>query len=181
MFYLNINEDIHLNLLTPKYDEDLLNLIKNNKEHLSKWLPWVGNFNSIEDAHNFTFQNKESYKSEGISKFALGIFYKEELAGTIGINSIDLNNRSCILGYWLGKEYIQKGIMTLAAKGFIKYLFEDYKLNRIEIRVATGNYASQNVAKRLEFTLEGTLREAENLDGRFVDHNVYSLLVHEFE
>jgi ribosomal-protein-serine acetyltransferase len=41
---------------------------------------------------------------------------------------------------------------------------------------ARENLASQRLAKRLGFTWEGMLRQAELLDGVFVDHFVHSLL-----
>jgi ribosomal-protein-serine acetyltransferase len=50
----------------------------------------------------------------------------------------------------------------------------------MEIHCATGNTRSSAVPKRLGFTFEGTLREAQLLDGRYVDLDVYSMLRREY-
>jgi ribosomal-protein-serine acetyltransferase len=58
----------------------------------------------------------------------------------------------------------------------IEYCFRQLGLNRIELKCAATNFASMRVAERLGFSREGVLRQAEFLDGAFVDHHVYGLL-----
>ena len=50
-------------------------------------------------------------------------------------------------------------------------------MNRVEIRVATENTASQKLAERLSFTREGVLRQAQIVNDVALDLAVYSLLV----
>ena len=64
----------------------------------------------------------------------------------------------------------------MSVRAVIAYCFKQMDLNRIELRCASENMPSQRMAKRLGFTWEGMLRQAELLDGEFVDHFVYSLL-----
>ena len=51
-----------------------------------------------------------------------------------------------------------------------------WELNRIEIRAAVGNARSRAIPERLGFREEGTLREAELVDGAALDIVVYSML-----
>jgi len=51
------------------------------------------------------------------------------------------------------------------------------KLNRIQLKVATSNRKSQQVAQRLGFIQEGIEREGELHNRGFVDLVVFSLLV----
>ena len=53
-------------------------------------------------------------------------------------------------------------------------------MNRVELTCATDNLRSARLAERAGFLLEGLLRQAEWLDGKFVDHYVYGLLRSEF-
>ena len=58
----------------------------------------------------------------------------------------------------------------------VDYLFSQLKLHRIEIRCATDNPKSCAVPKRLGFSREGVLRQAQAFDDRFLDIEVYGLL-----
>ena len=51
-----------------------------------------------------------------------------------------------------------------------------WELNRIEIRAAVGNARSRAIPERLGFHEEGTLREAELVEGVALDIVVYSML-----
>lgn len=48
-------------------------------------------------------------------------------------------------------------------------------MDKIEISAATENLASRAVCERLGMKLEGIISNAENIDGRIVNHAVYSL------
>jgi ribosomal-protein-serine acetyltransferase len=99
----------------------------------------------------------------------------------VGHHYLDRPNRSTQLGYWLGEEFQGRGIMTRAVRALIELTFNTWRLNRIEIRCATGNQPSCRLAERLGACLEGTARDAEWLYDRFVDHRVYSILAREWK
>ena len=85
-------------------------------------------------------------------------------------------NRRVEIGYWLGREYEGRGIMTDACRAVITHLFRELELHRVEIRCAVGNLRSAAIAKRLGFTLEGTQREAQLVGGQYHDLFVYGML-----
>jgi ribosomal-protein-serine acetyltransferase len=70
--------------------------------------------------------------------------------------------------------------MTDACRALVDYLFSELKLHRIEIRCATDNVKSWAVPKRLGFSKEGVLRQAQAFDGRFLDIEVYGLLAEDW-
>ncbi len=74
-----------------------------------------------------------------------------------------------------------KGIVTQACQAIIDYIFDDLKLNRVEIRCATQNVRSRAIPERLGFKTEGILRQSEWLYNHFVNHIVYGLLVSEWK
>jgi ribosomal-protein-serine acetyltransferase len=67
--------------------------------------------------------------------------------------------------------------MTRSVAALVRYAFEVYGLNRVEIRVGTENGRSRAIPERLGFSHEGTLHAAEWVSDRFIDHEVYGLLV----
>jgi ribosomal-protein-serine acetyltransferase len=62
----------------------------------------------------------------------------------------------------------------------LDYGFKDLGLNRIEIKCAVENLKSARVPEKLNFTKEGILRQAELLNGKFVDLYLFSLLKNEW-
>jgi [ribosomal protein S5]-alanine N-acetyltransferase len=77
-------------------------------------------------------------------------------------------------------EWWRKGIIREVAPPLLRYLFSVRGLHRVEAVVETGNEASSASAKALGFTYEGTLRECEQKEGRWISLQYWSLLAHEF-
>ncbi len=101
--------------------------------------------------------------------------------GVAGPHAIDSANRSCQLGYWLDEAHTGCGLMTSAVRALVAHAFTAMELNRVEIRAAPGNHASQGVCERLGFIREGVLRDAEWLYDHYVDLTVNSLLLREWQ
>ena len=85
-------------------------------------------------------------------------------------------NKATSIGYWLSSKHEGQGLMTKSVKALCNYCFNTLKLNRIEISCATDNIKSQNIPKRLGFKLEGTLRQKEIVNGKYLDHYLFSVL-----
>jgi len=113
--------------------------------------------------------------------FIGGIWYDNELVGVIGLHYLDLVNKCMSIGYYLAQHFQKKGIMTVCTKVLIKYVFEEFDINRVEIQMSTRNPKSRAIPERLGFTQEGVLRSNERLRGEFSDSYVYSLLRDEYE
>ncbi|WP_431027148.1 GNAT family N-acetyltransferase [Lysinibacillus sp. LZ02] len=179
MFTIQINADTYLGLLEKRHAEELFTLTDSSRSYLREWLPWVDATKSVADSESFIdFTLQQFAKNNG---FQLAICYQGKIAGMIGLHSINWANRSTSIGYWLGEEYQGKGLMVRACEAVIKYCFIENNLNRIEIRVATGNKRSQAIPEKLGFQKEGCVRQVEWLYNRFVDHDVYGLLKEDYE
>ncbi|MDU6096547.1 MAG: GNAT family protein [Staphylococcus epidermidis] len=92
------------------------------------------------------------------------------------LHYLDLVNKTTSIGYYLAEDFQKKGIMTKCTKALIRYVYEVYDINRIEIRMSTKNKKSRAIPIRLGFTQEGILRSNERLQGEFSDSYVFSLL-----
>ncbi|SUM04608.1 ribosomal-protein-L7p-serine acetyltransferase [Staphylococcus devriesei] len=99
----------------------------------------------------------------------------------IGLHYLDLVNKRTSIGYYLAEQFQKKGIMTRCTKALIKYIYEEFNINRVEICMSTQNPKSRAIPERLGFTQEGILRSDERLQGEFSDSYVYSLLRYEYE
>ena len=178
MFSHKLTVDTELRLLEERHAEELTNLIDRNREHLRAWLPWVDTTRTVEDLKNFIRGAlKQFAQNKG---FVAGIWHEDRLAGVIGYDPIDWENRSTELGYWLGEEYQGKGLVTAACRALVEHAFFELGLNRVVILCATENEKSCAVAERLGFQREGVRRQAAWLYDRFVDLVSYSALASEW-
>jgi len=112
-------------------------------------------------------ENKEFLESvpniPNIKRHALrlGIILKEknELIGwiTSGLkDELPPPNRE--IGYGISKKYTRKGYATQAAKGLIKYLFENTNCEVLNATALTYNTSSNKVIDKCGFRLMGTIK-----------------------
>ena len=174
MFSYRLNEESELRLLEPRHAEEVFALVEASRTHLREWLPWVDSTKERKDSEAFIKATMAQFGEN--NGFQAGIWYKGELAGVVGLHSIDWQNRSTSIGYWLGEEFQGLGLMTMACQAVIRHCFQELELQRIEIQAAVENKKSQAVPERLGFQREGCLRNSELLYGRYVDHYVYGLI-----
>lgn len=179
MFTHRIDSATYMKLLEPQDSDKLYQLIDSSREHLRQWLPWVDHNTTVEHSRQFIQHTLNQFASN--NGFTAGIWYQGALAGIIGFHKIDWSNRSTSLGYWLGEEYTGLGLMQKAVSKSLDYAFLELRLNRVEIRSAIGNVRSRRIPEKLNFTHEGTIRQAEKLVYGYVNHNVYGMLLEEWE
>lgn len=99
-----------------------------------------------------------------------------EFYGVITMPFWEKQHRKAELGYWLLPAYWKKGIATEAAKAVIDYAFTHMNLHRIKAESEDDNPGSIATLKKLGFVYEGTQRECEIKDGRFLNLEMYGLL-----
>ncbi len=167
--------------LRPLYLRDakaLFALVEANRERLRRWLPWPDANRCVLDSRAYILRVR-AHARAGVGQ-SFGLCWKGALVGIAGFVWIDVANRSAGIGYWLAQEAEGHGLMTAAVQALLKHGFHSLKLNRIEIRAGVRNGRSRAIPERLGFRHEGTLRQAECLAVRRVDHAVYGLLAEEW-
>lgn len=179
MIIIEIDSSTELRQVGQKDVEPIAAVVLENYDHLRPWLPWVNEEYSAEVTARFVAEVDKQFEAR--ASFQTSIICGGEIAGVLGFNVISSANESGEIGYWLAKKFEGNGLMSRCCRGLIGYGFEEYGLNRIMIRCASENTRSQAIPKRLGFTSEGILREAEKLHGKYVDLKVFSLLKSEWK
>lgn len=59
------------------------------------------------------------------------------------------------MGYWVRTSQTRRGIATAAVRLIARFGFEDLGLRRLELLIATDNFASRRVAEKVGARLEG--------------------------
>lgn len=151
-------------------------LVADNIGHLRTFLPRVTGLDTLAAAEEHL---QCVLEAEG-ELLEWHIFSDGRLCGAIRLNHIEQDHRKASIGYYLGARHQGSGLATASVRAVLQFAFERLGFNRIELRCATSNAASQRVAERLGFLWEGLLRQAELVDGAYLDSFVYGLLREEF-
>lgn len=93
------------------------------------------------------------------------------LAGMVSVETADGE-----LGWWLGADYRGRGWTTRAARLVAADAFDRHGLDHLRWRAMVGNHPSLAVARRLGFTVEGTVRRSIHQRGTWFDGWVGTLL-----
>lgn len=99
------------------------------------------------------------------------------LIGGIGLHGLDLTQPHRIeIGYWLGKPYWNRGIVTHAVKAITDYAFRELGFVRITAHVFEFNPTSARVLEKAGFVFEGRLPKHYQKDGKIFDGLAYGLV-----
>ena len=144
--------------------------IEESRTHLRPWMPWT-------DSHTVP-ADSEMYARRSAARWLLredlsvGIWERStgKFVGGSGLHPRDWGVPSFEIGYWIrlsaqGKGYVAETVQILCGLAF-----DTFGANRVSIQCDTQNIRSANVARRLGFTLEATLRnEARDTAGALRD------------
>jgi RimJ/RimL family protein N-acetyltransferase len=145
---------------------------------ISKYLYEVPHPYKLDDALNFI---KSSYKNFSLRNgITFGIEYKNTLesnwplAVTIGIKDIDYVNKKANVGYWIGKQYQDKGIATESVKLVINYAFDVLKLEEISAYVFPDNNPSIRVLEKNGFVkITAEVKEYNHISNSYRNSLIY--------
>ena len=75
----------------------------------------------------------------------------------------DMTDRDdeCELGYWLGKPYWGRGLMSEAAREMLRHAFEDLGMQKVWCGYYDGNEKSQRVQEKLGFRYQWTTPDVD--------------------
>ena len=176
---LTIDTTLSLELLDDSHAECIFELINANRVHLREWLPWVIKIQTIEHFREYIIGHQVRFTDNSDVSFV--IIHEGKVAGRIGVYNIDSINKIGSVGYWLGQDFIGKGIAFRSCEQILSYCFSVLFLNRVEIKCATKNSKSQAIPLKLNFKNEGIIRQAEFIHNEYIDLYCYSMLKQEWE
>ena len=156
---------------------EFLEAIEESRAHLEPWLPWVSEIRSLADARADLARLRARWFAR--DDLTMGIFDRKtgRLLGGSGLHRIDWARRIFEIGYWIRSPEEGKGYVTEAVQLLTRLAFGPLQANRVEVRMDPRNVRSCQVASRLGFVLEGTLRRcALDREGRPAARHVFALV-----
>ena len=98
----------------------------------------------------------------------------ENLIGQITLGGVIYGAlRAGHIGYWIDRNYANRGYTTQAVVLVSSFGFSELGLHRIEINVRPENAASCKVAEKAGFIFEGHRKAFLHIDGAWRDHSCY--------
>jgi RimJ/RimL family protein N-acetyltransferase len=128
-----------------------------------------------EPTHRAWLQHVAS-RTDGVT-FAIRLEGSRRLIGICQLNGVHPVHRSAELQIRIGDPRWQgRGLGTEAVRRLVAFAFEDLNLHRVFLHVFATNARAVRAYERAGFAVEGTLRDAVHIDGRYVDVLVMSIL-----
>lgn len=129
---------------------------------LREWMPWAQTLASIRDTEVYLAHGERIWSSpphDGIEQ-PLQIMDPTDRIyyGATGIKPANLLIPSFETGYWVNNKHGHKGLITEAMNALVHYMFQGLNAKRVEINCEENNIKSAKVAQRLNFDLEGKLK-----------------------
>jgi len=163
--------------LVPRRQDDageVFALVHTHRKALNEWLTWVEATYSVEDARRYARFAESQF--EQLAGFDYSVRENGAIVGGIGLYHLEWASRLAHVGYWLAPSARGRGLITRATEALTTYGFEELHLHRLEIRCVVENRKSRAVAERIGYSLEGVLKDAYLLHGRFRDLALYAML-----
>jgi ribosomal-protein-serine acetyltransferase len=171
---IQVDEIISLEFLEEIHAESLYNLVNANRHYLRQWLPWVDHMHTITNFTHYIIDTKK--RAADKTDFGYAIIIDRNIVGRIGLHHINYSNGIAEIGYWLAEGLQGRGIITKSCKALINHCFTELNLNRIEIKCGIGNVKSRDIPEKLLFKQEGILKQAELLNGKYIDLYLYAIV-----
>lgn len=141
----------------------------------SEWMPWCHARYKLVDSVAFVESRAAGWDRGSDYSFVVSSPEGRFLGGA-GLNAVSLAHRWCNLGYWVRRSEWGKGYAVAATLAVARFAFEQLKLHRVELVIATANTKSHRVAEKAGALYEGTLRNRLVLHGTVHDARLYSLI-----
>lgn len=162
-------------LLRPFVPEDIQNVF-HGLSHPDVIKYYGVNFSSLEATKEQMQWFSDLEKSGAGIWWAICSLDNKKFYGACGFNNLSQENKKAEIGFWLLPEFWGRGIVQEASKEIIDYAFNELNLHRIEGLVEAGNENSSKALRKLGFQHEGSMRDCEIKNGKFISLDIFALL-----
>lgn len=158
----------------PAMAEELTELINRNFDHLHPWMDWLPARTTVEATRETMERFVATFDAGEDFAYAIVDPATDRIIGGSGIHcrSTDAVRE---LGYWVDAACQGRGIVTAVVRTLSHVAFDDWSVERVEIRCDQRNERSAAVAQRCGFVLLGEEERPERTPGGSARTLVWSL------
>jgi RimJ/RimL family protein N-acetyltransferase len=171
-------------LLRPWTLEDVPSIAAACAEaEIQHWLAAIPSPYTEANARDYVRSTAVAWRDERGGTFAVVELERGQAIGSIGMSVLDREQAVVEVGYWAVAAVRRRGLTTRALRLIARWLTEVVGAERVQLRADVLNIASQRVAEKAGFVLEGVIRSGglNPRQGRRIDYALYSLLPGELD
>ena len=145
-----------------------------NREWLSPWeatIPAISEESYKELPSYYEMVRILNHEARHGRSFSFAMWHGKNLIGQISLGGVIYGAmRGGHIGYWIDRNFANRGYTTAAVQMLTQYAFEVLKLHRVEINLRPENASSRRVAEKAGFVFEGDRPRYLHIDGQWRDH-----------
>jgi len=158
-------------------------LVSDNRDRITDVLPrTIDTVPNKKDAEGYVRQKIAAWLRQ--EEYCFGVWENEsaKLIGYVKIFQIDWTVPSADITFFIDKDFESQGFMTEVVRKLIRFAFEQLSIEKVRLRTATDNYATQRLARKCGLRREGDLRsEYRRPSGELVDVMLFGYTKTEYE
>ena len=168
------DQDIYLRPLRFRVRVQWNRVRAENREWLSPWeatIPPISQDSYKELPSFFEMVKILNHEARQGRSLSFAIWQGKNLIGQISLGGIIYGAmRGGHIGYWIDRNFANRGYTTKAVEILTQYAFEELKLHRVEINLRPENASSRRVAEKAGYIFEGERPRYLHIDGQWRDH-----------
>jgi|TARA_X000000950_G_scaffold143914_1_gene178174 ribosomal-protein-serine acetyltransferase len=144
---------IHIRPFKTSDAAELQSAVLESIGHLGPWLDWATPRYLLGDARTWVDESRVLWANQTAYRW---IITNEESRRILG--SVEISQSSAgagLMGYWLRRQVLGKGICTQAARAALDYVFQRGLFEQVDLYIDPLNAASLAVAQKLGAELQG--------------------------
>jgi len=145
-----------------------------NREWLSPWeatIPLTSQESYKELPSFFEMVKILNHEARNGRSLSFAIWHSHQLIGQITLGGVMYGAmRGGHIGYWIDRNFANRGYTTQAVEILTQYAFQELKLHRLEINLRPENASSRRVAEKAGYIFEGVRPRYLHIDGHWRDH-----------
>lgn len=163
-------------------EDDAQAMFKNwaGDPEVTKYLIWKP-YKDADGVRKYLSGVVKGYDDNRAYEWAIVLKESGEPVGSIAAVEVDDRAKRVHIGYCLGREFWNRGIMTEALGAVIGFFFDTVGMNRVDSRHDTKNPASGRVMQKCGMKREGMLRQGDANNSGTCDAVWYGILREEYD
>ena len=134
-------------------DTELQSAVLESVDHLSPWLDWATPRYSLGDARRWVNESRTLWANQSAYRWIITNEKSRRILGSVEISQSSAG--AGLMGYWLRRQALGKGICTQAARVALDYVFQSGLFDQVDLYIDPSNAASLAVAQKLGAELHG--------------------------